>query len=188
MSKTFYEYVIVSKIIDKSIPAKLKEIFSDIQKGQTISTGSIFDENRQYLLNTYNENQTNCKRVLSIAMKIAYDQADYTLAYLPSNQDVATDESYGFVYGLGGILVHVLFFDLSLEQTDTFITSLVSQRNNSTSTIIDDKRIFLSNWITGQTMSEVVVYDPQLHLSTHVSYYYHDLDTLEQLALSMGFE
>jgi len=73
VSKTVYEYVVVSKIIDKSIPAKLKEIFSNIQEDQSISTELIFDENKQYLLNAYNENQTNCKRVLSIAIKIARD-------------------------------------------------------------------------------------------------------------------
>jgi len=59
MPKSAYKYQVVSKIIDESIPAKLKEIFSDIQVGQTISTESIFEENKQNLLKKCNENQMN---------------------------------------------------------------------------------------------------------------------------------
>ena len=42
MTKKTYEYVVLSKITDKNTPAKLKNIFYNLQKGQTISTKSIF--------------------------------------------------------------------------------------------------------------------------------------------------
>jgi len=114
-------------------------------------------------------------------------RTNYSIIYLPPDQDVAADESYGFVYGRGGIIVSVDYLHLTAEQTDIFVDGLLEQRSGSTSKLIDNKRIFYQNGTIGSTQSELVVYDPVLNLVTRVTSYDYDANILEQIALSMVF-
>ena len=114
-------------------------------------------------------------------------RTNYSIIYLPPDQDVAADESYGFVYGRGGIIISVDYLHLTAEQTDIFVDGLLEQRSGSTSKLIDNKRIFYQNGTIGSTQSELVVYDPVLNLVTRVTSYDYDANILEQIALSMVF-
>ena len=73
MPKQACDYLVISEITDKLVPYKLKIVFSHIQEEETISTESVFQKNKTYLLNTY-KNELQSKINISSTMKKAHDQ------------------------------------------------------------------------------------------------------------------
>ena len=70
MSKSEYQYKVISKIDNENISKKLRPILLELNVGELISTKSFFDKHKDMLCFKNDESAKNC---ISNALKIAYE-------------------------------------------------------------------------------------------------------------------
>jgi hypothetical protein len=64
------DYNVTSVINHKDIPLKLRDLFSQVKMGETISSNSFFEEYKSILLQRYDK-QSSAKRAITLVMRKA---------------------------------------------------------------------------------------------------------------------